>query len=145
MKYAPSSLAKTTSGTVVILITSAFQERNMKLSARDENLGPSIVTTVPEIIEKISITGFFWPPKGQLISKAIYGLLTSPKKRTGEFVLFAFLFFTANKSNSSVRFFLRIWGAPICFSVLPDLPNMLRSPRSLDESSSEGWRIFQLQ
>ena len=28
--------------------------------------------------------------KGQLISKAIYGLLTSPKKRTDEFVLFAF-------------------------------------------------------
>ena len=58
MKYAPSSLAKTTSGTVVILITSAFQERNMKLSARDENLGPSIVTTVPEIIGKVRITVF---------------------------------------------------------------------------------------
>ena len=37
--------------------------------------------------------------KGQLISKAIYGLLTSPKKRSDEFVLFAFLLFTANKSN----------------------------------------------
>ena len=43
-------------------------------------------------------------PKGQLILKAIYGLLTSPKKWTDEFVLFAFLLFTANKSNSSVRF-----------------------------------------
>ena len=42
--------------------------------------------------------------KGQLISKAIYGLLTSPKKRMDEFVLFVFLLFTANKSNSSVRF-----------------------------------------
>ena len=42
--------------------------------------------------------------KGQLISKAIYGLLTSPKQRTDEFVLFAFLLFTANKSNSSVHF-----------------------------------------
>ena len=31
--------------------------------------------------------------KGQLISKAIYGLLTSPKKRTDEFDLFAFLLF----------------------------------------------------
>ena len=41
-------------------------------------------------------------PKGQIISKAIYGLLTSPKKRTDEFDLFAFLLFTANKSNSSV-------------------------------------------
>ena len=42
--------------------------------------------------------------KGQSISKTIYGLLTSPKKRTDEFVLFAFLLFTANKSNLSVRF-----------------------------------------
>ena len=42
--------------------------------------------------------------RGQLISKPIYGLLTSPKKRTDEFDLFAFLLFTANKSNSSVRF-----------------------------------------
>ena len=42
--------------------------------------------------------------KGQLISKAIYGQLTSPNKRTDEFVLFAFLLFTANKSNSSIRF-----------------------------------------
>ena len=29
--------------------------------------------------------------KGQLISKVIYGLLTSPKKQTDEFVMFAFL------------------------------------------------------
>ena len=42
--------------------------------------------------------------KGQFISKAIYGLLTSPKKWTDEFVLFAFLLFKANKSNSSVCF-----------------------------------------
>jgi hypothetical protein len=42
--------------------------------------------------------------KGQLISKAIYGLLTSPKKRMNEFDLFAFLLFTTNKSNSSVCF-----------------------------------------
>ena len=42
--------------------------------------------------------------KGQFISKAIYGLLTSPKKQTDKFVLFAFLLFTANKSNLSVCF-----------------------------------------
>ena len=42
--------------------------------------------------------------KGQLISKAIYGLLTSPKKWMDEFVLFAFLLFTANKSKSSICF-----------------------------------------
>ena len=56
----------------------------------------------------------------QLISKAIYGLLTSPKKQTDEFVLFAFLLFIASKSNSS-GFFGRIYGSPICFLVLSDL------------------------
>ena len=42
--------------------------------------------------------------KGQLISKADWHAIDSPKKRTDEFVLFAFLLFTANKSNASVRF-----------------------------------------
>jgi hypothetical protein len=42
--------------------------------------------------------------KGQLISKADWRAIDSPKKRTEEFVLFAFLLFTANKSNSFVRF-----------------------------------------
>ena len=41
--------------------------------------------------------------KGQLISKAIYGLLTSPKKRTDESILFPFLLFMAKKFNSPVR------------------------------------------
>ena len=43
--------------------------------------------------------------KGQLISKADWRAIDSPKKRTDDFFLFAFLLFTANKSNSSVRFF----------------------------------------
>ena len=43
--------------------------------------------------------------KGQLISKPIYDLLTSPKKRTDEFDLFAVKSKKANKSNWSVRFF----------------------------------------
>ena len=43
-------------------------------------------------------------PKGQLISKSDWRAINSPKKQTGEFVLFAFLLFMANKSNSSVRF-----------------------------------------
>ena len=47
---------------------------------------------------------FFSITKGQLISKADWRGIDSPKKRTDEFVLFAFLLFTANKSNSSVRF-----------------------------------------
>ena len=42
--------------------------------------------------------------KGQLISKADWRAIKSPKKRTDKFVLFAFLLFTANKSNCSVRF-----------------------------------------
>ena len=50
------------------------------------------------------VTLFSKLTKGQLISKAIYGLLTSPKKRTDKFVLFAFLLFTANKSNLFVHF-----------------------------------------
>ena len=53
----------------------------------------------------ISLLSCRFSIKGQLISKPIYDLLTSPKKRTDEFDLFAFLLFTANKSNSSVRFF----------------------------------------
>ena len=42
--------------------------------------------------------------KGQLISKAIYGLLTSPKKQTDKFVLFAMKSKKAKKTNSSVHF-----------------------------------------
>ena len=42
--------------------------------------------------------------KSQLISKADWRAIDSPKKRMDEFVLVAFLLFTANKSNSSVRF-----------------------------------------
>ena len=42
--------------------------------------------------------------KGQLISKADWRAIDSPKKQTDKFVLFAFLLFMANKSNSSFRF-----------------------------------------
>ena len=42
--------------------------------------------------------------KGQLISKADWHAIDSPKKQTDEFVLFVFLLFTTNKSNVSVRF-----------------------------------------
>jgi hypothetical protein len=47
---------------------------------------------------------FSIPSKGQLISKADWRSIDSPKKRTEEFVLFAFLLFSANKSNLSVCF-----------------------------------------
>ena len=56
-------------------------------------------------------------PKGQLISKPIYDLLTSPKKRRDEFDLFAFLLFTANKSNSSVRFLENLRLANLLFEI----------------------------
>ena len=42
--------------------------------------------------------------KGPLILKADLRAIDSPKKRTDEFILFAFLIFTANKSNWSIRF-----------------------------------------
>ena len=42
--------------------------------------------------------------KGQIKPKADWRAIDFSKKRTGEIVLFAFLLFTANKSNSSVRF-----------------------------------------
>ena len=42
--------------------------------------------------------------KGQLISKADWRAVDSPKKRTDEFDLFAVKSKKANKSNSSVRF-----------------------------------------
>ena len=60
---------------------------------------------MPSCLVRKAFTQYTPPAKGQLISKPIYDLLTSPKKRTEEFDLFAFLLFTANKSNSSVRFF----------------------------------------
>ena len=63
---------------------------------------------------------FFFNIKGQLISKADWRAIDSPNKRTDEFVLFAFLLFTANKSNSSVRF-LGESTSHICFSILSDL------------------------
>ena len=54
--------------------------------------------------------------KGQLISKADWRAIDSPKKRTDEFVLFSFLL---SKQIKFVRsFFGRIFGPPICFSVL---------------------------
>ena len=49
--------------------------------------------------------------KGQLIPKADLRAIDSPKKRTDEFVLFAFLLFTSKKKNHSFGFFWRIYGA----------------------------------
>ena len=53
--------------------------------------------------------------KGQLILKAVYGLLTSPKKQTDEFDLFAL---HGKQIKSVYLFFGRIYGSSICFSIL---------------------------
>ena len=66
------------------------------------NYKRAINPSVPLIT--IGTPGFSDLPKGQLVSKADWHAIDSPKKRTGEFDLFALLLFTANKSNSSVRF-----------------------------------------
>ena len=42
--------------------------------------------------------------KGQLILKADWRAINSPKKQTDGFILFSFLLFAANKSNSSASF-----------------------------------------
>ena len=50
------------------------------------------------------IWGMIGHTKGQLISKADWHAIDSPKKQTDEFVLFALKTKKAKKSNSSVRF-----------------------------------------
>ena len=50
---------------------------------------------------------FFWnmvSAKGKIKLKTDWCAINSPKNQTDKFVLFAFLLFTANKSNSSVHF-----------------------------------------
>ena len=53
--------------------------------------------------------------KGQIKPKAHWRAVDSPKKRTNEFVLFAFLLFTANKTNLFVRFLGESTVRPNCF------------------------------
>ena len=57
--------------------------------------------------------------KGQIKPKADLRAVGSPKKWTNEFVLFAFLLFTANKTNSFIHFFSS--SALELLSVLSDL------------------------
>ena len=66
--------------------------------------------------------------KGQLISKADWRAMDSPKKRTDEFVLFASLLFTANKSNSSVGFWENLRLAYLLLDlILPLIKNFSES------------------
>ena len=54
-------------------------------------------------------------PKGLIKLKADWRDLDSPKKRTNEIFLFAFLLFTANKTNSSVHILGVSPGRQSCF------------------------------
>ena len=58
------------------------------------------------------------------LSNAIYGLLTSPKKRIDEFVLFAFFTLHGKQIKFFHSFFGRIYGAPICLLVLSQLSHV---------------------
>ena len=57
----------------------------------------------------------FFSTKGQIKPKADLRAVDSPKKRTNKFVLFAFLLFTANKTNSFVRFLGESTARQFCF------------------------------
>ena len=59
--------------------------------------------------------------KGQLISKVDWRAIDSPKKQTDKFVLFDFLLFTANKSNSSVHFWENLLHANLLFGFISSL------------------------
>ena len=61
-----------------------------------------------------NISDFFFA-KGQIKPKADWRALDSPKKQMNEFVLFAYLLFTANKTNSFIPFFGESTVRPNCF------------------------------
>ena len=56
--------------------------------------------------------------KGQIKPKADWRAIDSPKKRMKEFVLFAFLLFTANKTNSFIRFWENLQCANSAFGFI---------------------------
>ena len=76
---------------------------------------------------------FFWnfQSEGQLFSKVIYGLLTSPKKQTDEFVLFAVLLFTENKSNSFIHFLRESTARKSVFRFYLTFKNYMLQPNNI--------------
>jgi hypothetical protein len=58
------------------------------------------------------------PTKGQIKTKADWRAVDSPKKRTNEFVLFAFFLFTANKTNRSFIFLENVRRANPAFGLI---------------------------
>ena len=98
-------MAKTLSPTLTLppwLSIPRFMPKNGEFWYSSFSLGSKDVLKL--VLWKIKWFRLYYT-KGQLISKPIYDLLTSPKKRTDEFDLFAVKSKKANKSNSSVRFF----------------------------------------
>ena len=74
---------------------------------RHRSVADCFVNNCPEIVKIFffaELILYVCFTKGQSISKADWRAIDSFKKQTDEFVLFAFLLFTANKSNSSVHF-----------------------------------------
>ena len=63
----------------------------------------------------IQMIPVFFILKGQIKPKADWRTVDSPKKQMNEFVLFALLLFTANKSNSFVRFLGESTARQSCF------------------------------
>ena len=66
-----------------------------------------------------------WHSKLFQFWKADWHAIDSPKKRTDKLVLFAFLLFTANKSNSSFPFWENLWLVNLLFSFNWPLINTL--------------------
>ena len=85
------------------------------------------------------LAGYF---KGQLISKPIYDLLTSPKKRTDEFDLFAFLLFTVQTNQIRPFVFLEnLRLANLLFEINWPLVEISANPLHLiDFYQCENWK-----
>ena len=84
-------------GKVVTSMNSKFNMEDQDFGLLPGSTDPNMITLQPLQPNDVSYILIFLKLK-------IHGLLTSSKKRTDEFDLFAFLLFTANKSNSSVWF-----------------------------------------
>ena len=65
--------------------------------------GVHLILLFQKVLLKYKIK-FYGRAKGQIKPKEDWRAVDSPKKQMNEFVLFAFLLFTANKTNSFIRF-----------------------------------------
>ena len=81
--------------------------------------------------------------KGQIKSKADWRALDSPKKQTNKFVLFAFLLFTANKTNSSIYLWKNLRRAQTTFNFIWPLVKL--QLKSLHHEKLYFWYLIYLQ